>query len=116
MSKRIVLAIPVVALVFALIGCGGGTGAASSPSATPPPPTTAPAPQTGSIASVNHVVIMLQENRSFDSYFGKLNDFRPDRLMAFLRQVSPTAELLATNRAASAWRISLPTGRKIITR
>ncbi len=25
--------------------------------------------------SVNHVLVMLQENRSFDSYFGKLNDF-----------------------------------------
>lgn len=30
----------------------------------------------GSINSVNHVVIMLQENRSFDHYFGKLNDYR----------------------------------------
>jgi len=27
-------------------------------------------------SSVNHVVIMLQENRSFDHYFGKLNDYR----------------------------------------
>src|SRR6266403_5902690 len=26
--------------------------------------------------SVNHIVIMLQENRSFDHYFGKLNDYR----------------------------------------
>ncbi len=26
-------------------------------------------------SAVNHVVIMLQENRSFDSYFGKLNDY-----------------------------------------
>jgi phospholipase C len=26
--------------------------------------------------SVNHIVIMIQENRSFDHYFGKLNDYR----------------------------------------
>src|SRR5215469_12661650 len=25
---------------------------------------------------VNHIIFMLQENRSFDSYFGKLNDYR----------------------------------------
>jgi phospholipase C len=32
-----------------------------------------------SINSVNHVVILMQENRSFDSYFGKLNDYRVTR-------------------------------------
>ncbi len=31
---------------------------------------------TGSIASVQHVVIFVQENRSFDNYFGHLNDYR----------------------------------------
>jgi len=30
----------------------------------------------GSPAAVNHIVFMMQENRSFDNYFGKLNDFR----------------------------------------
>jgi phospholipase C len=30
----------------------------------------------GSILSVNHVIFMLQENRSFDSYFGMLNPYR----------------------------------------
>ncbi len=29
-----------------------------------------------SISQINHVVILLQENRSFDSYFGKLGDYR----------------------------------------
>ena len=28
------------------------------------------------INNINHVVVMLQENRSFDSYFGKLGDYR----------------------------------------
>jgi phospholipase C len=31
---------------------------------------------TGSINAVNHVLFMLQENRSFDSYFGMLNPYR----------------------------------------
>jgi phospholipase C len=30
----------------------------------------------GSVQSVNHVVFMLQENRSFDTYFGMLNPYR----------------------------------------
>lgn len=31
---------------------------------------------TGSIAAINHVIFMLQENRSFDTYFGMLNPYR----------------------------------------
>ncbi|HEY6270552.1 MAG TPA: alkaline phosphatase family protein [Terriglobales bacterium] len=43
------------------------------PSPTPTPtPTPAPTLQN----SVNHVIIMLQENRSFDSYFGKMTEYR----------------------------------------
>lgn len=30
----------------------------------------------GDLTKVNHIIFMLQENRSFDSYFGKLNDYR----------------------------------------
>ncbi len=29
-----------------------------------------------SIQAINHIIVMLQENRSFDNYFGKLNDYR----------------------------------------
>src|SRR5690348_9572555 len=28
------------------------------------------------IQAVNHIIFMMQENRSFDAYFGKINDFR----------------------------------------
>src|SRR6202022_4254737 len=28
------------------------------------------------LQSINHIIYMLQENRSFDSYFGHLNDYR----------------------------------------
>ncbi len=31
---------------------------------------------TGGITAVNHVLVMLQENRSFDTYFGMLNPYR----------------------------------------
>jgi len=31
---------------------------------------------TGSVTSINHVIFMLQENRSFDTYFGMLNPYR----------------------------------------
>jgi len=31
---------------------------------------------TGNVQSINHVIFMLQENRSFDSYFGMLNPYR----------------------------------------
>ncbi|MER8187140.1 alkaline phosphatase family protein, partial [Kitasatospora sp. NPDC094015] len=33
-------------------------------------------PKPGSVADVKHVVILMQENRSFDHYFGTLNGVR----------------------------------------
>lgn len=65
---------PVFAMVFALIlviiamlalgSCTGLTHGTGTTSTNP------------GIVAVNHVVVLLQENRSFDSYFGKLNDYR----------------------------------------
>ncbi len=68
------LAILSMAVVLA---CGRGPEA-------PPPPTTGnpggntppPPPGNGSVNQIKHIVWMLQENRSFDNYFGKLNDYR----------------------------------------
>ncbi len=48
-------------------GSGGKTATASVSVAVVPP---------GSIDSINHVVFMLQENHSFDNYFGMLNPYR----------------------------------------
>ena len=31
---------------------------------------------TGNIQSINHIIFMLQENRTFDNYFGQLNQYR----------------------------------------
>jgi phospholipase C len=69
-----------VFLLAGLIGCAGirgsspstgGSGNGSGSSAPPPPK------PTGSLkTSVNHIVLLMQENRSFDHYFGKLNDYR----------------------------------------
>ena len=50
-----------------LSGCGGG-GAAANP--TPPPPTTPPPTPVPTAASkIKHIVIIMQENRSFDNLF-----------------------------------------------
>ena len=49
-----------------------GSGGNSSASATV---TVAPA---ASLQSINHVIFMLQENHSFDNYFGMLNPYRED--------------------------------------
>jgi phospholipase C len=48
-----------------LTGCGGG-------SSTPPPP---PPPPPG-LSSIKHIIFLAEENRSFDHYFGKINDYR----------------------------------------
>ena len=54
----IVFALCMILLLLVLCGCQGLVNG------------------TGNVQSVNHVVFMLQENRSFDSYFGMLNPYR----------------------------------------
>lgn len=77
---RLCLAIALLALLTA---CGdntttssnsGGGDTGGNTGGTPPPP-----PGNGSITQIKHVVWMLQENRSFDNYFGKLNDYRQSK-------------------------------------
>jgi phospholipase C len=53
-------------LVPGAAGCGGGSGTATREGTEPKPP---PAPATG-IHKIQHIVMIMQENRSFDSYFG----------------------------------------------
>jgi phospholipase C len=53
-------------LALAATGCGGGSGTSTRKGTEPPP---VPVPATG-IHKIQHVVIIMQENRSFDSYFG----------------------------------------------
>ncbi len=55
-----------------LLGCQGLTGSSASSSSPSPTPQT---PQ-ASINSINHIILFMQENRSFDHYFGQLNVYR----------------------------------------
>jgi phospholipase C len=49
--------------ILSMAGCGGGGGG----SGTPPP-----IPGAKGLARVNHIVVMMQENHSFDNYLGAL--------------------------------------------
>jgi phospholipase C len=49
-------------------GTTGGTGSGGSGGTTTPTP--------GTVQAVNHVIFMLNENRTFDTYFGMLNPYR----------------------------------------
>ncbi|MFK8906635.1 phosphocholine-specific phospholipase C [Streptomyces sp. YS-3] len=57
---------------------GGALGAATAGSLLPPSLQTAMAagPPAGGLSAVKHVVILMQENRSFDHYFGTLRGVR----------------------------------------
>jgi phospholipase C len=57
----------VVGLEVILAGCHG---LVNSLPATPP---------AGQTTAVNHIVFMMQENRSFDHYFGQLNNYRQSK-------------------------------------
>ena len=57
----------VVFLSLVMSACAG-LGGGSSPTPTPTP--------AGSLNSLNHIIPFMQENRSFDSYFGQLNAYR----------------------------------------
>src|SRR4051812_10277054 len=54
-----------VVCLVALTGCGAGPMAARDGSTS-----------AGNLQSVKHIVILMQENRSFDTYFAKLNEYR----------------------------------------
>lgn len=43
------------------------------PASAPPPP---PPSGGGSLSSINHIVFKINENRSFDQYFAKINEYR----------------------------------------
>ena len=59
------------AAILILAGCQGIAG--NNP---PPTPTPSPTPQAASLNSINHIILFMQENRSFDGYFGQINLYR----------------------------------------
>jgi phospholipase C len=66
---------PAVIFLFCgvwLTGCQGVTGSSAAAPTPAPTPTATPA----TLNSINHIVLFMQENRSFDHYFGQLNTYR----------------------------------------
>jgi phospholipase C len=70
-------------LSFILAGCTGLTSKTAAPPPSPPPPT-------GSVTAVNHIIYMMQENRSFDHYFGQLNAYRQNQGLGADVDVTPS--------------------------
>jgi len=60
-----------LAILLCAIALLTGCSSVGTSSSTPDP-----VPPTGDITKVNHIIYMLQENRSFDNYFGQLNAYR----------------------------------------
>lgn len=59
---------PTATVIYTTTATGAGGSISASTTVTVDPP--------GSIQSIDHVIFMLQENRTFDSYFGMLNPYR----------------------------------------
>ncbi|WP_081070885.1 phosphocholine-specific phospholipase C [Burkholderia territorii] len=57
-------------------GCAGGAAVSALPASIRQALATPPATVTGTIQDVQHIVILMQENRSFDHYFGTLSGVR----------------------------------------
>jgi phospholipase C len=71
------LAFLVVFAVLTITGCSGSSASTPPPTPTPmPSPSPNPTPTPTLQNSVNHVLIMMQENRSFDHYFGFMTQYR----------------------------------------
>jgi len=86
-ATQVVISDNVDPTTFTLAGTGGTqvvaptatttfTATATGPGGKATADATVTVGQAGSVNSVNHVIFMLQENRSFDSYFGMLNPYR----------------------------------------
>ena len=78
-ARFFVLSLTSAVLIGTLSGCAG-LGGGSSPTPTPTPPA-------GSLNSLNHIILFMQENRSFDHYFGQLNAYRAKQTPALPQDV-----------------------------
>ena len=70
----------VISLCFAaallLTGCQGIGNSVAQATPTPTPAPTPAVPPGSLNTSINHIILFMQENRSFDHYFGQLNAYR----------------------------------------
>lgn len=77
---RRMVRILVFGILTGLMACGGGSNTTSSSSGSSGGGSNSggggSSPGNGSLSQVKHIIWMLQENRSFDSYFGSLNAYR----------------------------------------
>src|SRR5262249_45328138 len=80
-SKCFMRKLALVTLLTAVLHLAGCAGLTTS--TTPPPPP-------GDITKVNHVIYMLQENRSFDQYFGSINAYRQSKGLGADADVTPS--------------------------
>ena len=69
LNRRNFLALSIKAAALGVSGLTLGGVLKTAKAATPPPPT-------GTITDIKHVIILMQENRSFDHYFGTLQGVR----------------------------------------
>ena len=68
-AARMILILSTVAMALSLAGCAGSTATSSNNTVDPSTPGS---PGATLDSAINHIVIMAQENRSFDQYFGQL--------------------------------------------
>ncbi len=77
-SRLLIVTLSLI-VALSIVGCGRGLGespATTTPAPTPTPTPPAPPPPPPPIASVQHIILAMQENRSFDHYFGHLGIYR----------------------------------------
>ena len=96
-SRRRFLQFTGLGAAAAAIGASGCTAAAGAGGSSPAAKTL-PNGWTGTVADVRHVVILMQENRSFDHYFGTLRGVRGFGDKQALRYQNGTGILPATMR------------------
>ena len=82
-DHRGLLLVVILSATLWLASCSGGTSQTASnpapgagPPAPPPPAAPPTSPQSGSLNSIEHIIIFVQENHSFDNYFGRLGEYR----------------------------------------
>lgn len=102
---RLACACITLAILASLTGCTGGMMTSTAPPSPSPNPSPTPTPTpTPSASPIQHIIFLAEENRSFDSYFGKLNDYRSAAPFNLSREVNGLPDnCSATN---SDWTVS----------
>jgi phospholipase C len=94
---RLLCCLVILGTFIFLSGCNGVSN--STPPPPPPPTTQKPAPN-----PINHVIFLAEENRSFDHYFGKLNDYRSVAPFNLSREVNGLPDNCSSTN--SDWTVS----------